>query len=586
MTPGRGRPGKGWAMDDLVAQLTAKVAELGEALRSLEARVKRLEVEGNGEAPAALPVPPPPGGLGLGPLPSATSIPAAATLTGRAVLALGGAFLARALTDAGVLPHGAGVALGLVYALAWVFLADRSARAGNRARSAADALTATIIVCPLIWEASTRLRVLSPANAALLLGLYAVIGLGLAVVRKLTVAAWLTIVGVLATGFVLLVATQALATYVALFLALGALSLAASVSRSARSLPWAPAIAADLVVLQAGFILGRPGGLPEQYAAVSPVAVAWLAVALALLYLGGMTWRTLARREEPTAFDWIQTPLALAAGLGTAVGIAGRAGFSTLAIGAGVCATAAALYAAALARNALSRSALLHATLALLLALAGVGLAVPSGARFAVFSALGIAAAFVASRRSGPVAAAHAALFFLAAALTSGLPAAVDYAFLAQAAAALLPFPAPVALLLAASAIAFLFVTAAPSRGESWRSRLPALVLGIIAALGAGALAENALEHLFWTRGNAGTVAVERTAVLAAAALLLALCRRRPRLYELSWLVYPVLALGGLKLVVDDLPHGRPATLFLAFALYGLALVASPRLLKAATTGP
>jgi hypothetical protein len=572
-------------MDETQARLTARVAELGEALRSLEVRVRALEMPdgnptSNGPVRSAAPAPLLPA-LALEPLAPGVSLPAAAALAGRAVLALGGAFLARTLTDTGVLPHGAGVALGLVYALAWVFLADRSARAGNRVRSAADALTATVIVCPLVWEATTRLHVLSSGEAALLLGLYALLGLGLAVVRRLLVAAWLTLLGVLAAGFVLLVTTQALATYVALFLVLGALSLAASVSRSGRSLPWAPAIAVDLVVLQAGLIMGRPGGPPEEYTGVSPGAVAALAVALALLYLAATAWRTLGRREEPTPFDWIQTPLALSIGIGTAVWIGPHAGISAAAIGAGVCAAAAALYAVSFAQKTAPRTAVLHTTLALVLALAGIGLAVPEGARFALLSALGIAAAFVASRGSGPMAAAHSALFLLAAAFTGGLSDAASNAFVATRAADPASFSAPVAVVFASSAIAFVLVTAAPGRGESLLSRLPALVLGILGALGTGALAETALERVAAPRGDPGAVAATRTAVLAAAALLLALCRRRPRLFELSWLVYPILALGVLKLVADDLPHGRPATLFIAFALYGLALVAAPRLLKA-----
>ncbi len=578
-------------MDEDQAPLTARIAELTEALRALEARVRKLEGEGNGGAsvapapPVPLPVPPPPGGLGLGPLPPVTTIPAAAALTGRAVLALGGAFLARAITDAGVLPPGAGVALGLAYALAWVFLADRSARAGYRARSAADALTATFIVCPLVWEAATRLHVLTPGEAALLLGVYALIGLGLAVVRKLTVAAWLTVLGVLAAGFVLLAATQALATYVALFLVLGILSRAASMAKSAQSLPWAPAVAADLAVLEAGFILGRPQGPPPEYAAVSPGAIAGLSLALALLYLAGMAWRTLARREEPTVFDWVQTPLALAVGLGTAVTVARPAGIPPAAIGAGVCAAAAALYAASLVRRDFPRAAFLHATLALPLVLAGVGLALPAGVRLPVLAALAVVAALAAARGAGLVAEAHAALLVLVVALAGGLNGAVNAAFFAAASSRPAAVPGSVTLALAASGAAFLLVTAAPGRGTSWWARLPALVLGILLALGAGALAENALERLVGPRGNAATVAAGRTAVLAVAALLLALCRRKPRLYELSWLVYPVLLFGGAKLLFDDLPNGRPATLFLAFLLFGISLVLAPRLLRAPVSG-
>jgi hypothetical protein len=71
-----------------------------------------------------------------------------------------------------------------------------------------------------------------------------------------------------------------------------------------------------------------------------------------------------------------------------------------------------------------------------------------------------------------------------------------------------------------------------------------------------------------------------RTAVLAAVALLLAGASHAKRGQELGWLLYPVLALGGVKLFAEDLRFSRPATLFLALALYGAALVAAPRLAR------
>jgi hypothetical protein len=40
-------------------------------------------------------------------------------------------------------------------------------------------------------------------------------------------------------------------------------------------------------------------------------------------------------------------------------------------------------------------------------------------------------------------------------------------------------------------------------------------------------------------------------------------------------------AVGGLKLVAQDLPTGRPATLVPSLALYGAALLLAPRLLRA-----
>jgi hypothetical protein len=80
--------------------------------------------------------------------------------------------------------------------------------------------------------------------------------------------------------------------------------------------------------------------------------------------------------------------------------------------------------------------------------------------------------------------------------------------------------------------------------------------------------------------------AVLRTAILAALALGLALASRRGAWPELGWLVYPLVVLGGVKLLLQDLRHGRPATLVLSLALYGAVLVLAPRLMKAPDTQP
>jgi hypothetical protein len=75
-------------------------------------------------------------------------------------------------------------------------------------------------------------------------------------------------------------------------------------------------------------------------------------------------------------------------------------------------------------------------------------------------------------------------------------------------------------------------------------------------------------------------LAAGRTAVLAALAVALAWAGRRWSLQELTWLVYPVLVGGGLKLLWEDLRYGQPITMFLGLALYGGALIATPRLMR------
>jgi hypothetical protein len=80
------------------------------------------------------------------------------------------------------------------------------------------------------------------------------------------------------------------------------------------------------------------------------------------------------------------------------------------------------------------------------------------------------------------------------------------------------------------------------------------------------------------TPPDAGVLASVRTGVVAALALALGLTARWPRAAVLASLVYPVLALGGIRLVVDDFFHSEPSTMFLALAMYGAALAFAPRL--------
>jgi hypothetical protein len=85
---------------------------------------------------------------------------------------------------------------------------------------------------------------------------------------------------------------------------------------------------------------------------------------------------------------------------------------------------------------------------------------------------------------------------------------------------------------------------------------------------------------------SAGAVATVRTAVLVGGVLLLAWVGRSDSWLEARWLAYPALAAIGLKMVLEDLPRSRPATLFLAFGLYGMALIVVPRLRRREVSTP
>jgi len=126
----------------------------------------------------------------------------------------------------------------------------------------------------------------------------------------------------------------------------------------------------------------------------------------------------------------------------------------------------------------------------------------------------------------------------------------------------------------------------APTR-PVWE-RLPRLVLLLVTVGGViGVLTDwlvPPLARLSDTAADAAIVATLRTALLVAGALLLAWAGGARRFVEAAWLVYPLLVVIGVKLLFEDLRAGRPATLFLAFALYGAALIVGPRLKRGGVT--
>ncbi len=510
-------------MDDPVSRLEKEVAELGRLLRSVEARVAALEGKGEASpAPALEPV---------RVLPAATEPtgPSIVALAGRCLFVLAGAFLIRALTDSGAFPRALGVALGLAYALTWLILADRSGRAGSAAAATAWGATALVIACPLVWEAATRFDVLRPTAAAAVLFAAGAAALGASVHRNLRALAWVSVLLVLPTACLLLVSTHALVSFGALLVVVAAGAEAASVRRDWPGLPWLPAVVADLVVLEAVWIAARPEGLPEVYAGLSRGAVLALALALFAASLAGTARRAFGRTETPDAFEAVQLGAALL-----------------------------------LVVFAVSR----------LTPLAGLP---PS----LVWAVAGFVAAVAPARAVGSTAPAYGGVMLLTAVIVSGLAGFVRDAFVGSPAAGRPATSSLVVLVLSAAATVLLAGRLrAGSGGAVVRGAM--FTLACVSIAGAGALAVLALALLVAPDGEPGRTAAARGAVLAAASVLLASLRRLPTLAPLARLTYPVLAVAGLKLLIDDLPHGRPSTLVVTFVLYGAALIVVPRILRAA----
>jgi hypothetical protein len=116
------------------------------------------------------------------------------------------------------------------------------------------------------------------------------------------------------------------------------------------------------------------------------------------------------------------------------------------------------------------------------------------------------------------------------------------------------------------------------SGGRVLRGVMLALACAVIA--GGAAFAERGLSALVASDGDPARTAAVRSAVLAALSVLFASCGRLPAFSGLARLGYPVLVFAALKLVFEDFPQGRPATLVATFVLYGAALIVLPKILR------
>ena len=570
-------------MTDRVDLLEERVASLAAAVAALEAHLAGLErapeaiaplreAQEGSDASGAVPE------AGVAAL-SAASGTAPMALVGRAFLGIGGAYLFRALTEAGTLPHLVGVALGLAYAGAWILAAEHSGRSGRRTDAALHAFLSLAVALPLLWETTVRMQALPPAAAAAF-----VLGIGAAIFtvgwrHDLASVAWAATLGAVGTAWGLLLATTRIELFTLLLIAIGAATLWATYGRRWHGLRWPAALAADLAVLTLVYLGSRPGGPPEAYAGLSSGRSVFVALLLFVVYAGSFAARTLARRRDVNVFEVFQTAAVLAVGYGGAVRLSHAAGTGEVPLGVSALVLSGLAYAAAfgfVGRDAAGgRNFLFFSSLGLVLALTGGGLLASGLALALAWTLFGLAAVLLGTRFDRRSLVAHGALYLVAACVPSGLFQAAVSAFSRSDGAAPLPMgtaAASVALVAAVSWILTVRWRAEESAGAG--SRLAALALLAVAAAGAGSAAVEALVAVL----PAGTAVPARTAVLAAAAVGLAALRIRTGVEEAGWLAWGVLGGTALKLFLQDLPQGRPASLFAAFVLYGLALLAVSRL--------
>ena len=547
------------SVEDRLRELEEDVAALTRRVAALEGEARPGDERGRALGTSIDTVHPP-----------ATDTVGLLSLVGRTFVVFGGAYLLRALTESGYLPTSAGVLVGLAYASLWLIAADRATGASG----VFHGLAALLIGLPLIGEATVRFQTLSPIASAAVLSALSLAALAVAWHRRLHALAELATLGTVVTAVALVLLSSEWWPFGVTVVLVGAVAPWVGESRSWPWLAWPVAIVADGLALLVSI---RAAATPPR----EPIGLA-LAILfwLVLAYVGpaGVSfWRGRSLR----VFDMAQTTLVVTAAIGGAAGILSAhdlplrsLGLVSLTIGI-IAWTGAWL---TRPHQRVSHASFVFAsTLGLTLAIAGSAL-VTSASIFATGTAvvaLLLAAQTISTHET--ICTLDGSLALIVAGVASGLLAVAGALWLGTIDT--WPSVGPTAWIVTAAALGFLVM---PHDSSDRPAALWFVAEGLAAALlivGLGTeLLRIAGPIVAGTPADPGVLATSRSVILAGAAIVLPLAARVPRLAALRWFIYPVLVLGALKLVVDDFPHSRPATLFVALAGYGIALAVAPRL--------
>ncbi|HYW44023.1 MAG TPA: hypothetical protein VE959_14270 [Bryobacteraceae bacterium] len=558
-------------------------------LEALERRIARIE-KALGLAPiagqaAGLPPAPTPSVRPVPDLPGATH--ALVPVVGRALLGLAGAYLLRALTEAGTLTHRGGVGIGIVYAVLWLVWAARTP-AAQKLEAALHSLTSVLVLAPLLWEATLRFHAISTWSAGAILLSFTVFGLAVSWRKDLLIVATIATLAGLGTAAALLVATHDVLPFTGVFLAIAAAVEVSACLDHWLSERWLAATAADLAVLLATWLVTNERGLPPAYAPIPPSWLLAAQMALLGIYLSSTIVRTLFRGSTFTTFEIAQCAVAFLISVSGGLRLSSEyprlePAMAVLTLGCG-----AACYAVSFLRlhrdaSRRGRNFYTYSTFGILLAVVGIRIALARGAAEAVWPALAVACVWAGAHYGRLTLQVHGAIYLLVALISSG-------AFL-QAAAFVAgsgswPAENDVALVVGTVAAGLCYILTARSGGhaewnfQAFRLAMVATLAWLAAGLAAG-LITAASHGIFGQSASDPYCATLRTTVVAGAALLLAWAGSRWNVAEFLRLIYPAMVLGAYRLLMVDLRGDRTTALFLSLAVYGGALMALPKLRRA-----
>jgi hypothetical protein len=530
-------------------ELIRQVRDLQQRVLALEQRLGEGTVRGaEAEVTVLEPAPVSEGAAGMR-LPS-SALPA----LGRALLALAGAYLLRALTEFGTIPPTAGVAAGLIYAVVWLLVAARLP-VEQKLATVLTCGTSMVIMGPLIWEASESLKVMPSWVGAATLVIFACTGLAVSWQKRQILISGLVGVSTTLIAAALLLATRDLLPFTLALLAISTTS---------------------------------ENGLPEGYAAVSTRAVLAAQLLLIGIFIATAVTQSVIRRRTLSFGEIAQTASALLIGIGGIAWVFRSNGAGMVALGISGLIGGLACYLISFLRFDRSHQWNFRAwaTFGLSLVLAGTFLPFSSAGFWVLWCACAIVCCWVAMGTRRPTLGLHGAIYLTLGAAVSG---AAGQALSTLFGGGNGPFEWLVSVgVLAAATLSWVALAMSwPGDVARWRKQVSLFAISANIAWILSGIAGHALI-LIWLgvgRGWSDRIPADTlgTVVLTTFAVALAWASTYWAQWELAWLVYGFMGLGAWKLATRDFVNERNLALVISLLFYGGALILLPRMLRKAS---
>ena len=494
-------------------------------------------------------------------------------MLGRAMLGVAGAYVLRAIAEAGVSPKLPVSVLAVVYAFGWLAW---SSRASAKLERAVYAGTSALVLAPLLWENTLKFHVFTTFASAAVLASFIV----LATLMELRDRAkpqgvWVAQSVAAMTAGVLAFAAHQIPPFVA------ALLVAVLVSEIARAWDFAQAVwplmvlITDAAIWAQIFIYAGPPDARTSYPELSTAALIAPACVLFAINGAGIVARVVQHQIRISVFETIQVMIAFLLALAGVRYFATQ--FGSIIFGVCCLALAACLYLVSffvLDHREDRQNFRVFSAWSSLLLVTGSLWVLPHLGAVIVLGVAAVAATSLSRRMEAGILELQGAAFLITAIAVSGFPRYIFDTLVGS-----LPRgPGSGTWIIAICAMLASLVTRRASEAP-WQRALQSVSLllavsALVALLVHSVVAGTALAVTL----GAHHVAFLRTFTICLTALALAFSGSRWGRDDLTHMAYVVLSFVAAKLLFEDLRHGHMEFMAASIAVFAVALIAAPRL--------